>query len=210
LEGEPLRKEAIAALGTFIEALLKSPEATWQPWAISLSAEVVDRGGYVIREPLFRNVLFPALLLGLNRNEPGCARWLGGMAQHLYRCPSCMQQLGPERATEWALFRLALDNDPSDAEARRRLIKVMASQFAYSLHELPAGVLFGSNGATLSQCDELTSDLSEFERLTATEGCSAAHAALIEKCRFHFSAYKEYLMNCPKYASYAAFLAQAS
>jgi hypothetical protein len=210
LEGRPFRQEALTVLLSFIESLLRSPEDIWRPWALSVAAEVVDRGGYPVRSPLFERVLFPALLAGIERREPNCARWLAGMAQHLYRCPACMQRLGPSLASEEALFRRALADDPADARARRGLIKAMATQFCYSLHELPSGVLFGADGATPAQCGELRADLAEFETLVAAEGCAEEHADLIEKSRFHFTAYEQYLTGLPRARSYADFLAQSA
>ena len=203
------RSEAITALQIFIKALLDSPENIWRPWALSVAAEFVDRGGYLIRDQLFEQVLFPALLDGLDNNEPGCARWLGAMAQHLYRCPECLRRLGPERSYGEALFRLALAKDPTDAGARRGLIKIISGHFSYSLHEQPSGVLFDTNGATPLQCGQLRSELSEFEILIATEGCAAAYAGLVEKCRFHFTAYEQYLAGRPRCPSYAEFIAKS-
>jgi hypothetical protein len=164
--------------------------------------------GTVVRAPLFERVVFPALLDGADRHETHCARWLGGMAQHLYRCPSCMQSLGPDRSSELALFRRALADNAEDRIARCSLIKVMASQFSYSLHELPSGVLFGHDGATPAQCGQLRSELAEFEAMLEAEGCTEAHTALVEKCRFHFAAYEQYLATRPQWESYAAFVSE--
>jgi hypothetical protein len=206
LEGHAFRHEIRDSLTVFIDDLLQLPVPTWELWALSVAAEFVDRGGYQVRDMLFERVVFPALLRGINDRKPNCARWLGGMAQHLYRCPKCMEQLGPALSFEEALFRLALTVDPADAGARKGLIKAMARQFWYSLHELPSGVLFGHDGATPSQCGELRSDLSEFEKLVAVEEKTTEYAGLIEKCRYHFTAYEQYLTRRPKTGDYADFI----
>src|SRR5215472_4292350 len=113
------RPETLAALDAFIDALLESPEDIWRSWALSMAAEFVDRGGYQVRGSLFERVIFPALKVGIDRHEPNCARWLGSMAQHLYRCHRCVDQLGSHRASAYVLFRLALSDDPTDARSRR-------------------------------------------------------------------------------------------
>ena len=204
------RPDAAAHLAAFIDAVLRLSTDDWHLWAVSVAAENVDRrGGIRLRQPLFERVIFPALLVGLDAGWADCARWLGGLAQDLYRCPSCRAQLGPERNHAAALFRLALALDPSDADARRRLIRVLAEGFEYALHEVPSGVLFGHNGATPAECQQLRAALREFEQLLADAGSAADHADLVARCRFHFAAYPAYLTERPRLPCYADDIARA-
>jgi hypothetical protein len=41
----------------------------------------------------------------------------------------------------------------------RDLVDAYCRQFTYSVHELPMGVLFGNNGASIDECSELIDDL---------------------------------------------------
>jgi hypothetical protein len=207
VEGRGIRSDKLAALEHFIGALLNLPEHLWKDWARALAAEVVDGGAEVqIRMPLFERVLFPALLEGLDAGRPGCARWLAGLSQEVYRCRGCMERLGPERSTEVALLRKALAHDPLDVRSRRRLIEQMGWQLQHALHEVPSGVLYGMDGATPEQCDELLLELEEFRALLTAEGGEATCHALVRRCAYHFRAYKEYLLNRELYGGYEDFL----
>ena len=207
-EVQGLRTAVTATLDRFIEALLHEPQGVWHPWACSLAAEIVDeRFDLKLRQPLFDQVVFPALASGVDQRSPGCARWLGGLVQNLYKSQACRERLPPDLRSERGLLRLALDHDPDDHRARRRLINTIASGFWYSLHELPSGVLYGSDGATSEQCDEMLAELDELHRLVRVEGCEAAQAFLIEKCAFHFAAYRAYLLQRPRQGDYATFVA---
>jgi hypothetical protein len=99
-EQRGVRAETLEALRRFIDELLRAPEDDWQAWARSFCANVVDSGTkHVVRQPLFDQVLFPALLTGMRRSTPGCARWLAGLSQNLYGCPRCMKELGDGPST---------------------------------------------------------------------------------------------------------------
>jgi hypothetical protein len=205
-EGRAMRGRKLAALGAFLDALPAGP-ADWHSWALALARRVVDGGeDFVIRTPLFERAVFPALLAGRGAGLPGCARWLAGLAQHLYRSPSCRTQLPAGEQTELGLLRAAVRQDENDHVSRRRLVAVLAERLRYSLHELPSGVLYGMDGATPEQCLELEQELDEFVGLVAGTNDAAAYGGLVETCRLHFPAYRDYLLNREAYTSYEDYL----
>jgi hypothetical protein len=206
-ENSGTRDAKIHALTEFVDELVKSPAPTWKGWALDLVARVVDEGADIpIRRPLFEHVLFPALAEALDAQTAGSARWLAGLSQHLYRCPSCVERLGRDRASEWALLRSAVAQDPADIRSRQQLVRLIANHLRYTLHELPAGVLYGIDGATVEQCDELLAELDEFRALIEIEGRTADHAPLVAECDRHFKSYKRYLFERPAHESYKHFL----
>jgi len=208
-ESRAPRAEKLKALGTFLDALVTSPQTDWFPWARSIAEQVTDHGvNLVIRMPLFERAVFPALLAGYQARVPGCARWLAGLAEHLYRCRKCSEQLLPEEQTELGLLWAAIRQDPGDRRARLRLIDKTADRLSFSLHELPFGVLHGMDGATPEQCEELEKGLGEFCELVDQEGSQERYAELIRMCRVHFQAYRNYLLHRDKYRSYAEYLSQ--
>jgi hypothetical protein len=69
-------------------------------------------------------------------------------------------------------------------------------------------VLYGTDGATVPQCDELMAELDEFRALVAAEGRTAAFTHLIRTCDFHFRAYRRYLTERRADENYARFLAR--
>jgi hypothetical protein len=199
-ESRATRAEKLLALETFLDALLVSPSSEWFAWARSLATQVVDQGApLVIRQPLFRRAVFPALLAGYRNRLPGCARWLAGLANNLQRCPECLDQFLPEDATELGLLRAAISHDPLDHRSRLRLIDKLAEFFRFTLHEVPSGILYGMDGATAEQCLKLEKELTEFCQLVAEEQIENRFADLISSCRFHFRAYRGYLLNRERY-----------
>jgi hypothetical protein len=62
----------------------------------------------------------------------------------------------------------------------------------YAVHELPAGVLWGADGATPEECAEMVDGLDEFAEVCDPLGLTD-HAEFIEGCRWHFDPYPHYL-----------------
>jgi hypothetical protein len=189
--------------------LTVSLDAGWYPWARALAERVVDGGeDFVIRMPLFERAVFPALLTGHRAGLPGCARWLAGLAQHLYRSPLCQTHLPADEQTELGLLRAGAKADPDDQLSRRRLAEVIAGRLRHSLHELPSGVLYGMDGATPDECLELEAELDEFEAVLSGAGAGQDYLGLVAVCRFHFSHYRQYLLASDRPPSYAECLAR--
>ena len=82
--------------------------------------------------------------------------------------------------------------------------EALLSGLRSAVHELPAGVLYGTDGANMKQCGELMEDLAEFEKLCAE--LSRKHRALIEGCRWHFEHYPHYLGRRRHFASYQQYI----
>ena len=75
----------------------------------------------------------------------------------------------------------------------------------FAVHELPAGVLYGANGATAAECRDLMDGLDGFASL-----CSRLelpdHTAFIEGCRWHFDHYPHYLSRHRHFDGYEAYV----
>jgi hypothetical protein len=128
------------------------------------------------------------LLAGFRAGLPGCARWLAGLFGLLRGSGSCQEELPEAERSEVGLLRAALRHDPADQRSRRRLLEKLAAQLSYSLHELPAGLLYGMDGASPEQCLELEHELDEFSVLAGEEGQERFYEEFIGRCRFHFRA----------------------
>jgi hypothetical protein len=210
-ESRAARAEKLRTLEVFLDSLDDSPPADWFPWARSVAEQVVDLGReFVIRRPLFERAVFPALLAGYHERLHGSARWLAGLADHLLRSQKCRDQLPPGKGTELGLLWAAVRHDPADRVSRLRLIDKISSRLRYAIHEVPSGVLYGMNGASPDQCQELEEELEEFRRLVSQEPMQERYEELIRSCRLHFRGYREYLLHREKYENYAAYLAQST
>jgi len=62
----------------------------------------------------------------------------------------------------------------------------------YAVHELPAGVLWGPDGATPDQCAEMLDGLDEFARICGRLGLDD-HSTFIDGCCWHFDHYPHFL-----------------
>jgi len=202
-----IRVQSKAALRAFIEEIGKVPVEIRDRWAIDLTRRVVDQNDQCpVRMPLFREVLFPALKTGFLAGIDGCARWLAGFSQLLCQSPDCLAELPETARSARGLLLQALEVDPNDKIAKQRLIGLLSSQFEYSLHELPAGVLYDQNGATLEQCVEMEQDLRLLESLAEACGTTAAVEDILKRARFHIRTYREYLQTRKSGDTYAQYL----
>jgi hypothetical protein len=208
-EDDCIRAVSLKCLDDVIAVIQSLSEAERTAWARERARQKVDeKSNAAIRFPLFRDVLFPALLSGIESNEPGCARWLAGLSQLLYQSDECRSQLPSTQQTEMGLLLTALQVDPNDYRARSQLIREMSSQLDYSIHELPAGVLYGHNGATIDQCADLQAQLEDFQALVIAHGIVGEYIDLIAECEQHYIAYPAYLAEVNNYESYADYLAK--
>lgn len=97
---------------------------------------------------------------------------------------------------------------PKDELAMDQLIHTFAQQFIYSLHELPAGVLDGMNGATSEACRIYEKEVQEFEELLQKRDLSEKYDELVQDCKFHYKNYRIYLENKAHYKSYEDYLSK--
>jgi hypothetical protein len=95
------------------------------------------------------------------------------------------------------------DKPPSAKELKARY-KVLLSSLRYAVHELPAGVLYGKDGAAAKECAELMEELNEFERLCLN--LELDQSAFVEGCRWHFEHYAHYLGRRRHFQSYREYV----
>jgi len=202
------RQAAEDALSAFINAMQSAPAESRSEWTRDLCRRVVDdKEPIPVRYALFERVIAPALLEGYRAKSPGSARWLAGFPTFLCHCEQLHAELGDGEVNQTGLLRKAIEHDPDDKRARRRLVELMADWFSFTLHELPAGVLADmSMGANPAQCAELRDQLERFCDLCQAIGATETHARLIADCKYHYSAYADYLQHLSDYKSYAEYL----
>lgn len=227
LHAQAPRKVALEALDLFIKRVLAYPKDQRDRFVATLCRAVVDEEKNLpIQYPLFEKLIAPYLVRHYWVREPWVARWIAFFVDWFYRSERCREMLGliflpsPLKAKERAL-RQALEWRPEDDQARRQLddllnpkdpavrrakIGQMASGFDYAVHEVPSGVLYGIDGATVPQCQRLLEDLGTFRELVKQEMLLEAYADRIERWQAHFQGYQDYLLNRTQYQSYAHYL----
>ena len=204
-EDDRIREVTMPALDRFIEAVLAHDPAVWHAWGRDLAIGVSDGQLDVpVRFPLFRRVVLPALAEGVVRGIAHCARALASFESLLANTPEVPLPEPLQSAVE--LLREALARDPADRLARERLVERWQGYLEYTLHELPAGVLYGRDGATIQECGELLELLGEFRTHVAILEQEERVADLVAECDQHFRAYRDYLQDVPRVDSYERFL----
>jgi hypothetical protein len=148
--------------------------------------------------------LLPALADGVMQGVSGCARSLAEFESHLVNTQEV--PLPENLRTRSGLLREAVRLDPTDRIARSRLVETVAWQLEYSLHELPAGVLWGNNGASAEECGWLLDLLDQFRAHVTALHDERRFEDLIAECDLHFNAYREYLLAGRPGGSYESFL----
>lgn len=206
-EHEGVRPVTLAALQDFLELAATFPVGFLDGWAVELARRVVDEGTDIpIRLPTFRQVVGPALVRGVKSGSSVAPRILGHLLGQLAHAPDVAAELPDELRSSLALLTLAWEREPDHAGAQQALLANARYHLEYSLHELPAGVLYGANGATAAGCSDLEELLATTERVAIRAGREAEFADLFSSCRLHYRAYAEYLQQRAPGDSYAAFL----
>jgi hypothetical protein len=160
------KTEANTALEEFI-ASFHTPEEK-QEWAW----DFLEHGeyGHKIRHELYTEVIFPVLLEGYRRNDARSLFFLAKTAQNLYADRSLLSQV--DNKGEYQLLREADALTPTE-EIRHALLRWDLNWFGHCEHEYPTGILYGSDGATLAECEEILQEV-EFAR-TLDDGTHATY-----------------------------------
>ncbi len=194
-ERQRVRQESLGALERFIDAARAADAAEVRAWAAAFARESVEgRDRTPVRLPLFRDVLFPALLAGHAAGDAESTWLLSRFGQLLYQSPECARLLPERERSEHGLLLALRRIAPSHARGRDRLLALLADRFDFALHELPSAVLYGMDAASPEGCAEMLDELRFFQDLAAEAG-SAEYDELIADARFHVEAYRDYLSS---------------
>ena len=210
-ENRGLRSQHNDALERYLESFAALPVASQHEWSLNLASSIVDDGASTpVRMPLFRRCILPALEAAIATQTPGAARWLAGFAQHIYKCGDLKSRLIDGSLTEHSLLLTAIEHDANDTTARRKLLDLLVRRLNYTLHELPSGVLYGHDGATVDQCREMLGELDDFTRHAEILGVADDYSNFVAKCKFHYNAYAGYLTDRRGASCYEDYLSQVS
>jgi hypothetical protein len=206
-ERKGIRADALRALAAAVDALLELPRDERHSWVLRVASDFAgDNCGFPLRTPLFRKVILPELAAGTLAGEPSCARLLAHFDQFLLRVGPGECALPEALCSRRGLLAEALRLEPSDSRARAALVEWDARYLVYTLHELPSGVLYGHDGASVDQCEELLQLLEEFKDHVSVLGRDDDFKALIADCAFHYQMYRQYLLVRPAATRYEQFL----
>lgn len=105
------------------------------------------------------------------------------------------------------LAKLLLDSEPENKNALKYKYYNTQEMLWYSLHEMPAGVLMGNNGARSEDISTMLRSVDQFQLLCKKLNIdNEEDGALIEDCRRFYPAYKEYLQHEEQYIDFEDYL----
>ncbi len=122
-----------------------------------------DFDGRKVRHELYESILFPVLIAGYQQADPSSIKRLAETDQNLCQDRSLWAQLGNK--TKSALLHEYVSLCPQYSAARHNLLETEIKSFRYCEHEWPAGILYGHDGATVSECGELLAAIADFRKL---------------------------------------------
>lgn len=99
----------------------------------------------------------------LLKNGFASTLWLGKLVQNIYQAQQLHEELN--WVSELSLYNKSYEIDPGNDEARLLLLKALVSWLEYSEHEWPSGILYGNDGATIDQCEELNAEVQRVQKL---------------------------------------------
>ena len=183
------KKEAKRAIAEFVRSFENLPEK--RSWVRRyLPTSDFDRAGGIrhvrhIRHELYVGVVFPALLDGYRKQDPSSLLWLARTAANSISVPLSDKQIDFKSPLDLLKEAHALDKRSTDIQ--RTLLFCLVSGFEYSEHEWPTAILWGNNGATLEECEEIIDDLALARHLDAEGRFSKYFGSFEEKVRLYQS-----------------------
>lgn len=147
------RHEATIAIRAFIDSFISLEEKRrWSETYLNARVE-----GKIIRHEIFESVIFPVLLNGYRKSDPWSLRWLARTSENLYKSKQLWREV--EMKTEFSFLAELLALYPADEITRIELLAHHVKGLQYAVHEWPSGILYGSDSATIQECDEIFEDL---------------------------------------------------
>lgn len=187
-----------------IKNLLYQMDIDNDVYTVNEIAEISDYlmlNSIIIRQPVFASIIYPPLDQGVVSGDINAVKALIRLSSYMHNHQKYTKHY---KYSVSGLVDAGLKISPYDKELLGWYEKNTRDYLLYTLHELPSGVLYGVDGASVEECDELIFLVAEYE--SACEKLSVEYKEMIAKCRFYYLAYKKYLLNTNLYTSFSNYL----
>jgi hypothetical protein len=163
--------------------------------------DVLQSKNIIIRQPLYKHLIYPILLEQVAKNNLDAIKGLLKLDGQL----TSYQAYSHDIKYTWAmLLEQGLTIAPNDTDLLKLSEQTTRNYLNYTLHEIPIGVLYGQDGATIAECDELLEKVSQYENLC--NQLQLDEKELIENYKLYYTAYKAYLTVYPNYQNFEDYL----
>jgi hypothetical protein len=195
-----IRKEKFTKLNELVQYLRNNGTEFDADEIIEIAKTFIEKG-VTIRQPLFKYILYPSLSEQVEKDNLEAVKILVQLDQHLI---SYNGYKGNCKYTGVYLLRKGLEISSNDRELLEAYEGKTRNYIMYTLHELPAGVLFDMDGASIEQCDDLLAMTDEYESIC--HKLQINRSKLIKECRFYYTSYKSYLNAFSDYKNFSEYL----
>lgn len=112
--------------------------------------------GVPISHEIYVHLVLPVLVEGYKQRDAWSTLWLAKTIQNVSRIDT--RDTAIEHKSMFEFLKEAYALEPS-SEHRQLLLKADIQWFNYCQHEWPSGILYGSNGATAEECEEILQEV---------------------------------------------------
>ena len=176
LKQQRKKQEAQERLTEFLTSFPSLAEK--QKWVREFLAEHEDK--QKIPHEIYAHLVFPVLLAGYQQKDAWSTLWLAKTMQNIYRMDALYAAIG--RKSEFELLKEVYVLEPSE-ETRRLLLQADIQWFRYCQHEWPSGILYGFDGATTEECEEILQEIEFAKGLDEKAGFAAFLTGFEQKVR---------------------------
>lgn len=146
-----LKKDATRSLRAFISSFEDDKEI--EEWVCGNLPELAEKNHSQIRYEIFKDLVYPVLKKGYLNNDLESTLWLAKLFENVSR----EQDIELGDISDLYLYNKCYEIDPNNNEVRLTLLYRLVDWLKFSEHEWPQGILYGMDGATLEQCEEISS-----------------------------------------------------
>jgi hypothetical protein len=164
----------------------------------------LKRSQATIRMPLFAQLMYPVLEREIRSQNLQAIHVMLQYTPLLNRY-NIMQKIY-DGYSERALIKRYLQHEPDDREVLMKNEALLHNALYYALHELPHGVLYGRDSATLDGCKELLDLLEEYK--STCQKLQIDRNADIHSYATHLQGYQDYLLHRHLYKNYVDYIHQ--
>lgn len=195
----PVRKEKLRKLDELFQ-LIKDNSQFSSEQILDLTRLLLQKN-LIIRQTFFNDVIHAILSRHVEQDDVDAIKLMVKLEQHLIAYQGITKDY---RYTAVELINKGLQLAPDDKELLQMYEVKTANYLYYSIHEVPIGIIYGNNGATIEQCNELLGLVKEYEQVCKMLGIDGSE--LIEDCKYYYSLYKEYLKVYRDYDGFKDYL----
>ena len=154
-----------------------------------------------IRQPFFSKIIYPVLSHHVDLDNIGAIKLMLKLLNILLG----QQELTNNHKYSYSqLIERGLSLQPNDKELLENRELTLRNYIDYTLHEVPIGVLFDNDGASIENCDELLETLKDYQNICSK--LNADNSDLTNEAEFYYKAYKHYLGVFKQYNNFEHYL----